>query len=72
MITYGTFEKGNPLEDEEALLKIVEDGDSSVLDKTTFKFENNQLSFSKDVNAEKSDAELNHAIEETPLSVSHD
>ena len=45
-ISFGTFDKsvGNPLEDEEVLLKIVEEPtgeDSIVLDKTTFNFEDN-------------------------------
>ena len=39
-ITYGSFEKdaGNPLEDDEILLKIVEDDNTIVSDKTSFKF----------------------------------
>ena len=38
-----------------------------IADKTMFKFENNELYLSKEVNAEKSDPETNHAIEETKL-----
>ncbi len=69
-VTYGTFDKeaGNPLDDEELLLKIVSDDyEEVVADKTMFKFENNELYLSKEVNAEKSDPETNHAIEETKL-----
>ena len=71
-VTFGTFDKeaGNPLDDEELLLKIVSEdsGENSVvLDKTTLKFENNEILFSKEVNPEKSDVEVNHAIEETKL-----
>ena len=71
-VTFGTFDKeaGNPLDDEEVLLKIVSEdtGENSVvLDKTMLKFENNELFFSKEVNQDKSDAEVNHAIEETKL-----
>ena len=45
-VTFGTFDKdqGNPLDNEELLLKIVSDvteDDSVISDKTTFKFENN-------------------------------
>ena len=71
-VTFGTFEKeaGNPLDNDEILLQIVSEdtGDNSVVyDKTMFKFENNELYFSKEVNEEKSDAEVNHAIDETKL-----
>ena len=71
-MTFGTFDKelGNPLDNEEVLLKIVEEvnaEESMVSDKTTFKFENNQLYFSKEVNEEKSDVEVNHPIAETQL-----
>ena len=73
-VSYGTFDKaqGNPLDNEEILLKIVSDvsGEDSVIsDKTTFKFENNQLFYSKEVNEEKSDVEVNHPIVETKLDV---
>ena len=72
MVTFGTFDKeaGNPAENEELLLKVTEDvgGEHSpVVDKVTFKFEGDQLSFARAVNEEKSDAEVNHAIEESPL-----
>ena len=74
MVTFGTFEKGsgNPLENEELLLKVTEDAageHSPVVDKVTFKFENDQVSFARAVNEEKSDADVNHAIEESPLDV---
>ena len=73
-VTFGTFDKseGNPLDNEEVLLKIVSDvsgEDSIISDKTTFKFENNQLFFSKEVNEEKSDVEMNHPIDETKLDI---
>ena len=71
-ISFGTFDKsvGNPLDDEATLLKIVEEPtgeDSIVLDKTTFNFEGNQLVFKKEVNEEKVDTQVNHAIAESPL-----
>ena len=72
LVTFGTFDKseGNPLDNEELLLKIAEDvsgEDSLISDKTTFKFHNNELHFSKEVNEEKSDIEVNHPIQQTKL-----
>jgi hypothetical protein len=71
-VTFGTFDKEavNLLDDEEVLLKIISEdsGEHSVaLDKTTLKFENNEILFSKEVHPEKGDVEVNHAIEETQL-----
>ena len=70
-VTYGTFtsEAGNPLENESVLLKIVQDPGTapSVVDKTTFRFENNKLLFERDVNAEKADIEINHSVPQTEL-----
>jgi hypothetical protein len=42
---------------------------SVVLDKTSFKFEGNGILYSKEVNEEKDDVELNHPIEETKLDM---
>ena len=74
-VVFATFDKdsGNPLEDEELLLKVMEsevsDDRSALLDKTTFRFEGNRVVYGKEVNAEREDTELNHAIEETKLDV---
>jgi hypothetical protein len=48
-ITYGTFDKGtNPLDNEEVLLQIVEnEGSDLVTDKTTYKFDQNQVHFER-------------------------
>lgn len=76
-ITFGTFSKaaGNVLDDEATLLRLVEEQSledaSSILDKTTFRFDNNALSFSKEVNGEECDAELEHAIPESSLVPHH-
>ena len=72
-LTYGTFNKevGNPMDDEEVLLKVM-DADitgSTILDKTMFKFEGNNVYFTKEVNEEACDSEINHAIEETKLDI---
>lgn len=74
-VVFATFDKdaGNPLENEELLLKVMEsevsDDKSDLLEKTSFKFEGNGVTFSKEVNSEKEDVELNHPIEETKLDV---
>lgn len=46
-VTFGSFpgEVGSPLDDEELLLKIVEDQHPSIGDRTTFRFENNEVHF---------------------------
>ena len=68
-VTFGTFTKeaGNPLDDEEVLLRVMEDEDATVSDRTTFRFENNSLHFQKDVNTELADPHVNHAIDNTQL-----
>jgi len=73
-VTFGTFSKetASPLEDESVLLALVEDSNGhhgAVVDKTTFKFDNNNLVFVREVNKENADADTNHAISETKLDV---
>ena len=73
-VTFATFDKaaGNPLDDEELLLKVMDadiTGDAGLLDKTSFKFEGNSLYFSKEVNEERDDVDLNHPVDETKLDV---
>lgn len=72
-ITFGTFNSdANPLDNEEVLLRIVDEHNAhndTVADKTTFRFENNQLTFQREVNPELSDVEINHAIDQTTLDV---
>ena len=74
LITYGTFEKGedSPLDNDEVLLKVMDtdiNGETGLLDTTIFKFEGNDIYFSKEVSEEKDDSDLDHAIEETKLDV---
>ena len=73
-VTYGSFKNvdSSPLDDEEILLKIVDDETDMVADKTSFKFQNNELVFAKEVNEELSDVEINHPINETKLDVAYD
>jgi hypothetical protein len=47
-ITFGEFKKdaGNPLDDEELLIKICDENDkTTVADKITFRFKDNRLSY---------------------------
>jgi hypothetical protein len=66
-ITFGEFSKeaGNPLENEEVLLKIVDENDSTTVpDRVTFRFEDNSLHYKRDVNAQVKDPEIEHSIPE--------
>ena len=67
MITFGSFDKslGNPLDNEELLIKIVDDiKDSKFIHyKVQFKFEDNDVYFTKEVNPDKEDLDINYPIE---------
>ena len=52
---------------EEELMQIFEDYSDHVLDKHLFKFTDSKLLYSRTVNAEKIDAEIEHAIAESEL-----
>ena len=70
-LTYGEFNKdaGNPLENEEVLLKICDENDTNtVVDKTTFRFQDNKLTFRRDINEEVKDVEIEHPISEVELT----
>ena len=70
-IQYGEFNSGvDPLEDEELLLKVTEDVDKSadVLQRVTFRFSNDNLSFTHDVNSSKLDTEVDYGVTENKLS----
>ena len=66
-ITFGEYKKDAkyPIDDEETLLKIFDEEDQSVIDKHSFKFENDQITYSREVNGEELDAEIEHSIAET-------
>ena len=69
-ITYGEFRKdiANPLNEEEILIRIADENDTdTVLDKTTFTFRDNKLSYRRDVNGEQKDTEIEHSITESSL-----
>merc|ERR1712060_76869 len=68
-LTYAEFSPDSNPDDEATLLKIFEEGHDEVLDKHTFKFDDNQkVSYSRAINADAKDPELDHAIEETTLN----
>ena len=67
-ITFAEFSNDVDPGREEDLLKIFDEGSDAVVDKHTFKFDENQrVSYSRDVAAGK-DPEIHHAIEETHLN----
>ena len=69
-ITFGEFAKsaGNPLDNEEVLLKVCDENDKTVVpERTTFRFADNQLLLKREVNGEVVDSEIQHAIEENKL-----
>jgi hypothetical protein len=69
-ITFGEFSKdsGNPLDNEEVLLKVCDENDkTTVPEKTTFRFENNNLFFKREVNGEVLDKEIVHDVPESKL-----
>ena len=71
-VTYGTFTTDtNPLEDDETLLKITENikGSEDIEDKITFKFLDDELYFSHEINEDLLDPEVNHQIEENNIGV---
>ena len=70
-LTFGEFNKdaGNPLENEEVLLKICDEDDkTTVVDKTTFRFQDNKLTFRRDINGDVKDLEIHHPISEVELT----
>lgn len=70
-ITFGEFAKeaGNPLENEEVLLKVVDESaeNTVVPQRTTFRFEDNGLFFRRQVNGEVIDTEIEHTVPESRL-----
>ena len=59
-LTYAQFEKDANVDDEATLLKIFEEGSDAVLDKHTFKFDENKVTYSRDVNPTAKDPEIDH------------
>ena len=68
-ITYAEFSKDANTDDEATLLKIFEDDSDVILDKHSWKFDENQrITYAREVNEKSKDAEIDHKIEETVLN----
>ena len=72
-LTFAEFGKdcNYPIDDEATLLKIFDEqaqADGTVVDKHSFRFENSRVLYSREVDGDAKDAELEHAIEESELS----
>ncbi len=68
-VTYGEFKSSNnPIDQDATLLKLFDAKDADVVDKHSFKFNNNTVTYSREVNGDVHDAEIEHAIEESTLS----
>ena len=66
-ISFGQFTADVDVDNEETLLKIFDEDSDAVFDRHYFKFDNGQVSYSRKIDGEHIDAEIEHAIEETPL-----
>ena len=69
-ITFGEFSKeaGDPLNNEELLLKVCDENDSTTVPvKITYKFDNNNLYYKREVNTELKDIEVEPPVQESQL-----
>ena len=68
-ITYGKLvsDVANPLDDDETLLKAIDGSMDECTDRHSFRFENDQVWYSREVNGEKIDADVEHNIAMTAL-----
>ena len=69
-ITFGEFPKGSgsPLNDEELLLKVVDEDDTTTVpDRVTFRFQDNAILYERKVNGEVKDQEIEHPVAENKL-----
>ena len=67
-LTFGKFDESADVDNDATLLQIFEDGSEAVVDRHYFKFEDGQLSYGRAVDSSRVDAEVEHSIEQTPLS----
>ena len=67
-LTFGKFDDSADVDNEATLLQIFEDSNDAVVDRHYFKFDNGQVSYGRAVDVDRVDAEVEHAIEQTPLS----
>ena len=66
-LTYGEFAPGANADDEATLLQIFEEGSDAVVDRHHFKFDGGRVNYSRTVDGQQVDADIEHAIEETAL-----
>ena len=66
-ITFGEVKAAESADEEDKLIALLDSNIENTIDKHTFKFENNQVKYSRIINGEHVDAEIEHAIDETPL-----
>ena len=66
-LTFGQFNSEVDPDNEAVLLQIFEEDSDAVVDRHMFKFENNQVNYSRNVDGDQVDADIEHAIESTPL-----
>ena len=69
-LIFGEFAAEADPENEETLLQIFEEGSDAVVDRHSFKFDDSSLSYSRSINADVKDTEIDHAIAPTKLNAS--
>ena len=68
-VSFGQFKSSaNPIDSDSTLIQLFEAEHADVVDKHTFKFSNNQVTYTRQVNAETLESEIEHQIEETVLT----
>lgn len=69
-VTYGQFrsQDSSTIDSDSTMLKLLEESDADVVDKHEFKFSNNTVTYSRQVDSTVHDAEIEHAIEEGVLN----
>ena len=66
-LTFGEFVGEADPQDEATLLKIFDENSDAVADRHSFKFADSQVTYSRQVNGDVVDTDLEHEIAETPL-----
>ena len=66
-LAYGEFSDDVDPGSDATLLKLFEDGAEEVVDRHYFKFADQQVTYSRSLNSDVKDTEVEHEIESTPL-----
>ena len=69
-LAYGEFSEDVDPAQDATLLKLFEEGADEVVDRHHFKFEDQQVTYSRTLNGEVKDTEVEHEIEPTALTTS--